>query len=148
MAAAVADFRPAQPAARKLKKDAGPPPAIELESTGDILSALAHRRRPEQVMVGFAAEHGEESIGLGREKLERKRLDAIVVNDISRSDIGFEVDANEVVIITAGGTRRVERTSKERIARAILDETDRLLSAKEGTDGAVRAADARSIAGV
>src|SRR5579862_4207578 len=83
MAAAVADFRPAEPAEHKLKKELGAP-TIELEPTVDILTALAARRRSAQVLVGFAAEHGDDAIRYGREKLERKGLDAVVVNDVSR----------------------------------------------------------------
>ena len=85
MAAAVADFRPRDPADHKLKKtDPSHPPRLELEPTEDVLSGLSARRRPGQVLVGFAAEHGDGAIDYGRGKLERKGLDAIVVNDISR----------------------------------------------------------------
>jgi phosphopantothenoylcysteine decarboxylase/phosphopantothenate--cysteine ligase len=73
-------------------------------------------------VVGFAAEHGEGALDYGRDKLRRKRLDAIVVNDISRKDIGFDVPENEVTIITAAHERPVPRASKREIARAILDE--------------------------
>jgi phosphopantothenoylcysteine decarboxylase/phosphopantothenate--cysteine ligase len=125
MAAAVVDFRPATPAAYKLKKDAGPP-VIELVATDDVLAALAARRHAGQVLVGFAAEHGDGLIEYGRAKLERKRLDAVVVNDISRSDIGFDSADNEVVIISADGELRVPRTSKERVADAVLGEVRRL----------------------
>jgi phosphopantothenoylcysteine decarboxylase/phosphopantothenate--cysteine ligase len=125
MAAAVADFRPATPAARKLKKDAGPP-AIELVATDDVLATLAARRRAGQLLVGFAAEHGDGLIEYGRAKLEHKRLDAVVVNDISRSDIGFDSADNEVMIISASGELRVPRTSKERVADAVLAEVQRL----------------------
>ena len=117
MSAAVADFRPAHPTATKLKKDADAPPAIELEATEDVLSGLAARRRPGQVLVGFAAEHGDRAIDYGRRKLERKHLDAIVVNDISRPGIGFDAPENEVVILSPTGERHVDRTSKERVAR-------------------------------
>src|SRR5205807_693903 len=81
MAAAVADFRPAAPAPNKLKKDAGPPPPIELERTEDVLSALSAARRGAQVLIGFAAEHGEDAVAYGRRKLHAKGLDAVVVND-------------------------------------------------------------------
>ena len=64
-----------------------------------MLSGLAAQRRPGQLLVGFAAEHGKEAVEYGRAKLERKGLDAIVVNDISRPDIGFEGEDNEVMII-------------------------------------------------
>jgi phosphopantothenoylcysteine decarboxylase / phosphopantothenate---cysteine ligase len=147
MAAAVADFRPTAPAPYKLKKDDGVPEAIELEQTDDIVAGLARRRRPDQVLVGFAAEHGEQAIEYGRTKLAQKRLDAIVVNDISRPDIGFEVDANEVAIISAAGERRVARTSKRHVAALVLDEVQRLRESGEETGGAARA-DARSPARV
>jgi phosphopantothenoylcysteine decarboxylase/phosphopantothenate--cysteine ligase len=146
MAAAVADFRPADPVAHKLKKDRGAP-AIELEPTTDVLSVLAARRRPGQVLVGFAAEHGEDALQYGRGKLERKRLDAVVVNDVSKPGIGFDSPDNEVAILTAdGGARRLPRASKESVARAVLDEIERLRSEMEGSDGA--GADARSAARV
>jgi len=122
MAAAVADFRPADPADRKLKKDsADAPDAIALEPTPDVLSGLAADRRPEQTIVGFAAEHGEGALEYARGKLTRKRLDAIVVNDISRADIGFDATDNEVTIVTPDGEHPVARAPKEEIAAAILD---------------------------
>jgi phosphopantothenoylcysteine decarboxylase/phosphopantothenate--cysteine ligase len=136
MSAAVADFRPAGPVNRKLKKDQGIP-QLQLEATEDVLSLLAEHRRPDQVIVGFAAEHGDGAVELGRGKLERKRLDAIVVNDISRAGIGFESDDNEVTILTAGGgERHVPRSRKELVARAVLDEVERLRTRRGGTDGA------------
>jgi phosphopantothenoylcysteine decarboxylase / phosphopantothenate---cysteine ligase len=136
MSAAVADFRPAEPVNRKLKKDQGIP-ELSLEPTEDVLSLLADRRRPDQVIVGFAAEHGDEAVELGRGKLKRKRLDAIVVNDISRAGIGFESEENEVTILTVdGGERHVPRSRKELIARAVLDEVERLRTKKGETDGA------------
>ncbi len=137
MAAAVADFRPVAPVDTKLKKDAGPP-TVELEPTADVLSGLAARRRSGQLIVGFAAEHGDGAVQYGRDKLARKGLDVIVVNDISRPGIGFDATDNEVTILTTGGTeRRVARSSKEQIAQAVLDEAERLRSATErrATDG-------------
>jgi phosphopantothenoylcysteine decarboxylase/phosphopantothenate--cysteine ligase len=146
MAAAVADFRPASPVEHKLKKDRGTP-TIELEPTDDVLSMLSARRRAGQVLVGFAAEHGEGAVDYGRGKLERKRLDAVVVNDVSTPGIGFDSSENEVTILTAGGgVRQVPRASKEGVARAVLDEIERLRSEREGADGA--RADARSAARV
>ncbi len=129
MAAAVADFRPSHPAAAKLKKDHGTP-AIELEPTIDVLSSLAQRRSRGQILVGFAAEHGAGAIEYGRGKLERKGLDAVVVNDISKPEIGFDVSENEVTILAAdGGRREVAQASKEQVARAVLDEVERLRAA-------------------
>jgi phosphopantothenoylcysteine decarboxylase / phosphopantothenate---cysteine ligase len=122
MAAAVADFRPADPADRKLKKDAADAPdAIALEPTTDVLSGLAASRSPRQTIVGFAAEHGEGALEYARGKLARKRLDAIVVNDISRADIGFDAAENEVTIITPEGEHPVARAPKGEIAAAVLD---------------------------
>jgi len=121
MAAAVADYRPAEAAETKLKKDQSETLTLTLERTEDIISALAAARRPGQTLVGFAAEHGEGAVAYGRDKLTRKGLDAVVVNDIGRKDIGFEGVENEVTIITAAGERHVPRTSKAAVARAVLD---------------------------
>jgi phosphopantothenoylcysteine decarboxylase/phosphopantothenate--cysteine ligase len=125
MAAAVADFRPAAPQNGKIKKSGRASLSLELEATTDVLATLAGRRRDGQTLVGFAAEHGEHAVEHGLQKLRQKGLDAIVVNDISRRDIGFDVDANEVTILTAGephaGTCRVGRAAKAEIAEAILD---------------------------
>jgi phosphopantothenoylcysteine decarboxylase / phosphopantothenate---cysteine ligase len=148
MAAAVADFRPARPADSKLKKDQGVP-SIELEPTADILSGLSRRRLPGQLVIGFAAEHGAAGIEYARAKLQRKGLDAVVVNDISDPRIGFEVSENEVTIVTADGAERhVPQTSKDQIARAVLDEVERLrITWREASGGATRAG-AGSAAGV
>jgi phosphopantothenoylcysteine decarboxylase/phosphopantothenate--cysteine ligase len=122
MAAAVADFRPAHPAGHKLKKTSAEAPlALELEPTPDIISGLAARRRPGQILVGFAAEHGDGAVAYGRDKLVRKGLDAVVVNDISRADIGFDAAENEVTIITAAGESTVAKTAKLAVADTILD---------------------------
>jgi phosphopantothenoylcysteine decarboxylase/phosphopantothenate--cysteine ligase len=122
MAAAVVDFRPARPADRKLKKQAGQETlAVELVRTPDVLADLAAERRPGQTLVGFAAEHGEGALAYGREKLARKGVDAIVVNDVGRADIGFDAPDNEVTIVTADGERAVARAPKPEVARAILD---------------------------
>jgi len=121
MAAAVADYRPAEAAETKLKKDRSETLTLTLERTDDIISALAAARRPGQTLVGFAAEHGEGAVAYGRDKLTRKGLDAVVVNDIGRKDIGFEGVENEVTIVTAAGELHVPRTSKAAVARAVLD---------------------------
>jgi phosphopantothenoylcysteine decarboxylase/phosphopantothenate--cysteine ligase len=127
MAAAVADFRPVAPREDKIKKAGQAGLSLELEATVDVLATLSARRRPGQTLVGFAAEHGQQAVELGREKLLAKGLDAIVVNDISRADIGFDVDANEVTILTANGNGsangaiEVGRAAKARVAEAILD---------------------------
>ncbi len=133
MAAAVADFRPAAPRADKLKKTDPPsaPPPLELELTEDVIVSLQGRRRPEQVLVGFAAEHGGSALDYGAEKLRHKRLDAIVVNDISQPGVGFDSSENEVTILTVDGERRsVPRASKRHVAGVVLDEVERLISAR------------------
>ncbi len=121
MAAAVADYRPARSFAGKLKKAGEERLRVELERTPDILSGLAAARRPDQTVVGFAAEHGAGAVDYGREKLARKRLDAVVVNDVSRADIGFDAPDNEVTILTAAAESRISLASKSEIARAVLD---------------------------
>jgi phosphopantothenoylcysteine decarboxylase/phosphopantothenate--cysteine ligase len=121
MAAAVADYRPAAPAAEKLKKERAERLAVELERTEDVLSALAGARRPDQTLGGFAAEHGRDALELGRAKLERKHLDAVVINDISRGDIGFDAAHNEVTIVTAAGDTHVPFAGKPEVAGAVLD---------------------------
>jgi phosphopantothenoylcysteine decarboxylase / phosphopantothenate---cysteine ligase len=133
MAAAVADYRPATPAETKLKKDAREELVVALERTPDILSGLAAIRRPDQTVVGFAAEHGEGAVAYGRDKLARKGLDAVVVNDIARADIGFEGSENEVTIVTAAGERHVPRAPKVEIARAILEAVAGLRSGERTT---------------
>ena len=121
MAAAVADFRPARSFAGKLKKAADERMRVELERTPDILAGLAATRRRDQTLVGFAAEHGGDALHHGRDKLARKGVDAVVVNDIARADIGFESPDNEVTIVTAAGETHVARASKAEVARAVLD---------------------------
>jgi phosphopantothenoylcysteine decarboxylase / phosphopantothenate---cysteine ligase len=126
MAAAVSDFRPATPLRDKIAKTGRTGLTLELEATEDVLARLAERRRAGQILFGFAAEHGQDGVERGRDKLKRKGLDAVVVNDISRSDIGFDAADNEVTIVTAGKERPVGRRSKALVAAAILDEVERL----------------------
>ena len=122
MAAAVSDFRPAAPLDAKIKKDgAAEGIDLQLERTEDVLSGLAATRRPSQVLVGFAAEHGAGALDYGRDKLARKGLDAVVVNDISEPGIGFDASDNEVTILTADGETHVPRADKHEVAGAILD---------------------------
>lgn len=135
MSAAVADFRPVDPPDAKIKKDDNAPDAIRLERTPDILSGLAQQRRADQTVVGFAAEHGDGALAYARDKRARKRLDAIVVNDISRADIGFDTADNEVTVITSARELPLPRAPKTEIADAILDEVVRL-RATGGADGA------------
>jgi phosphopantothenoylcysteine decarboxylase/phosphopantothenate--cysteine ligase len=120
MAAAVADYRPAAPAEGKRRKD-GDAWLVELEPTADILAELGAARRPGTTLVGFAAEHGDGAVERAREKLRRKGADMIVVNDISRSDIGFDSELNEVVLVTSNEETLISRRSKQACAAAILD---------------------------
>ena len=134
MAAAPADFRPAEVAGGKIAREpdvagTGEPAAggfaLELEPTEDIVAAVAAGRRADQTIVGFAAEHGDGALDRGRAKLARKGLDAVVVNDIARTDIGFDSTENEVTIVFADREREVGRRPKEEVAAAILDEVER-----------------------
>ncbi len=121
MAAAVADFRP-EPTDGKLAREGSGGMELRLTETEDVVASLAAGRRPGQTLVGFAAEHGAEAITRARSKLERKGLDAIVFNDISRSEIGFDSERNEVAIVTGGGETAVPEGTKDEVAEAILDE--------------------------
>ena len=138
MAAAVADFRPANAAVTKIKKDGRRGLDIEMEATEDVLSRLSGLRRPGQTLVGFAAEHGDGALDYGRGKLERKGLDAVVVNDISRADIGFDTAENEVTIVTAAADEPIAKAGKDEVARAILEAVGRLRAAVPPPDRAPR----------
>src|SRR5579884_2020346 len=127
MAAAVADYRPAEALAAKRPKDTATW-TLELEPTTDVLSALAGRRRDGQLLVGFAAETGEAGLERAREKLARKGADIFVLNDVSRTDIGFDAYENEVTLLTTAAERQVPKAPKEEIAAAILDEVERLVA--------------------
>jgi phosphopantothenoylcysteine decarboxylase/phosphopantothenate--cysteine ligase len=130
MAAAVADFRPSQAEEGKIKKQGRERMVLELEPTVDVLAALAARKRADQTIVGFAAEHGSDAVRIARGKLSAKKLDALVVNDVSRADIGFDSQENEVTILTAEGEQPIPRAAKSAIAEAILDSVERLRSAE------------------
>ena len=120
MAAAVADFRPKAPSDRKIKKDEGMS-EIVLEPTHDFLVDIGRAKRPDQTVVGFAAETDalrENALG----KLRRKNLDLIVGNDVGAPGVGFEHDTNAVVLLRADGTSQdVPLTDKREVARAVLD---------------------------
>ena len=118
-AAAPADFRPVAAAGSKIKKT-GAGMKLELENTTDIAAELGCRKRPGQVLVGFAAET-DDVLANAREKLARKNCDMIVANDVSRSDAGFGVDTNAVTLITADGARELPLMRKREAADGILD---------------------------
>jgi phosphopantothenoylcysteine decarboxylase/phosphopantothenate--cysteine ligase len=128
MAAAVADYAPEARAAGKIEKTEAPM-ELRLVRTPDILAELGRGRRgATPVLVGFAAESGDPVVR-AREKLQRKRADFIVANDISRADAGFEVDMNAVTIVSADGDEHVPLAPKAEIAAAILDRAEARLSA-------------------
>jgi phosphopantothenoylcysteine decarboxylase / phosphopantothenate---cysteine ligase len=132
MAAAPADFRPVSATDTKIKKSGdGSAPTLELTQTPDILAELSHDRlRPGQVVVGFAAETGDDSgsvLELGRAKLARKGCDLLVVNDV-RGGAVFGAEDNQAVILAADGARvDVPSGPKTALAHAIWDEVARLL---------------------
>ncbi len=128
MAAAVADYRPAETLAAKRPKDAATW-VLELEPTTDVLAALGGTRRHGQVLVGFAAEIGDDRVVRAREKLERKGADLVVCNDVARGDIGFDAPDNEVTLVSATAERMLPKAPKDEIAAAVLDEVEKLLAA-------------------
>jgi phosphopantothenoylcysteine decarboxylase/phosphopantothenate--cysteine ligase len=120
--AAVADYRPAQPAAQKIKRKG--PLSLDLEPTPDILAELS-RKKTSQLVIGFAAET-ENVLENARKKLASKSLDAIVVNDVSREGIGFDSDRNAATIITHDEVVEVPEMSKQDVARRVLDQVVKL----------------------
>jgi len=129
-AAAVADFRPKEPPARKLKKDEGIP-EIVLEPTHDFSVDLGRAKRADQVLVGFAAET-DELVENAARKLASKRLDLIVANNVAEPDAGFEVDTNRAVILDADGrVTPLPLQSKTDLAGVILDRVQDLLRGRQ-----------------
>jgi phosphopantothenoylcysteine decarboxylase / phosphopantothenate---cysteine ligase len=136
MAAAVADYTPAEPARQKVPKE-GETLTVVLRKTRDILGDLGQLRLAAgrgPVLVGFAAET-ENVLAHAAAKRERKHVDMIVANDVSRSDAGFDVDANAVTVITADGTEPLPLQPKARVAAQILDRVEKLLSGSRSTHG-------------
>ena len=132
-AAAVADYRPAQAASRKLKKAAGVP-EVHLEPTPDILAEVG-RRKGRRVLVGFAAET-EDLVANARAKLERKHLDLVVANEVGRPGAGFETDTNAVKILDASGQAEdVPVQSKRAVADRVLDRVAALLRGRRAGAG-------------
>jgi len=120
MAAAPADYRPADPGSTKRPRQDGAA-TIAMEPTADILAGTVGLRKPGSVIVGFALETGD-AVTKGRAKLARKQLDLIVVNDALEPGAGFEVETNRVVLLDReGGSREVPLASKRVVADAILD---------------------------
>ena len=132
MAAAVADYRPAEPIEGKRAKTEEPW-RLELEPTADVLARLGEGERNGQVLVGFGAEVGEAGLERKRQMLTDKNLDLVVYNDVSAPGIGFDSPDNEVTLLTRAGDRRLARASKDTIAAGILDEVERLLEERRGS---------------
>jgi phosphopantothenoylcysteine decarboxylase / phosphopantothenate---cysteine ligase len=124
MAAAVADFRPKRVAEGKLKKDQGVPEVV-LEPTPDTLAELGRRRRPDQVLVGFAAETGDHLAG-ARRKLEAKHLDLVVLNHVEGAHSAFGADDADAYLVDADTVEELPRTSKAAIAARLLDRVEAL----------------------
>jgi phosphopantothenoylcysteine decarboxylase/phosphopantothenate--cysteine ligase len=127
MTAAVADYRPAEAQEGKRPKDTDDW-TVRLESTQDILRELGAARSDGQILVGFAADSGDHGLVRAREKLETKRADLIVFNDVAREGIGFDAIDNEVVLISRAGERSVPRARKEAIAAVVLDAVEELMA--------------------
>jgi phosphopantothenoylcysteine decarboxylase/phosphopantothenate--cysteine ligase len=125
-AAAVADYRPAERRADKEAKLAGAS-SLALEATPDVVASLP--RRPELIVVGFAAET-QDLVSRARAKLERKRLDLIVANDVSAEDAGFDVDTNRVTLIGGDGATELPLLAKDDVADAVLDRIREIRSAR------------------
>ena len=122
MAAAVADFRPKHTASGKLKKDQGVPELL-LEPTPDTLAELGRDRRPGQVLVGFAAETGDH-LANARAKLERKRLDLVVLNHVEGGRSAFGATSADAYLLDAEGVEELPAAPKEEIARRLLDRVE------------------------
>jgi phosphopantothenoylcysteine decarboxylase / phosphopantothenate---cysteine ligase len=128
MAAAVSDYRVAEVAAQKLKRVG--PRTLELQPTVDILREVVERRRPGTLVIGFAAET-EDVLANGRAKLERKGVDALVVNDVSGTETGFDTECNAGSFLTAEGAVTLTKMPKAEMAERILDEVMRLRVGRE-----------------
>ena len=124
MAAAVADFRPKRVAEGKLKKEQGVPEVV-LEATPDTLAELGRRRRPDQVLVGFAAETGDHLAG-ARRKLEAKHLDLVVLNHVEGAHSAFGADDADAYLVDATTVEELPRAAKAAIAARLLDRVEAL----------------------
>ncbi len=131
MAAAIADFRPAAPSDKKLKRtEIGLQPTIVLDSNPDLLGGLGAeraRRGDGPLLVGFAAET-HDVVGYARAKLTAKQVDLMVANDVTEPDAGFAVDTNRVVLVEASGTREIPLADKAVVAHRILDRVVELIA--------------------
>ncbi|MCR4881140.1 MAG: phosphopantothenoylcysteine decarboxylase [bacterium] len=121
MAAAVADFKAKKIEENKIKKTDKDTITVELVKTTDILKEVSKIKKENQIVIGFCAE-SENLLNNARKKLEEKKLDYIVANDISRKDIGFGSEYNEVTLMASDGTQiHIDKTTKNEIAKKILE---------------------------
>ena len=139
-AAAVADFRLAQPATEKMKRKGAM--SLELEPTADILAELGAARKGSQILIGFAAETSN-ALENARQKLAAKGVDAIVVNDVSQPGIGFDSERNAVSIVMRERVIEVPETSKWEVAHRVLDAAVELRKAKRSGPAFVRSDETR-----
>ena len=139
-AAAVADFRLAQPATEKMKRKGAM--SLELEPTADILAELGAARKESQILIGFAAETSD-ALENARQKLAAKGVDAIVVNDVSQPGIGFDSERNAVSIVMRERVIEVPESSKWEVAHRVLDAAVELRKAKRSGPAFVRSDEAR-----
>jgi phosphopantothenoylcysteine decarboxylase/phosphopantothenate--cysteine ligase len=136
MAAAVADYAPEQRAPQKVTKS-DDEVTLVLRKTPDILADLGQRRQTEgkgPLLVGFAAET-EDVVARAAAKRERKQVDLIVANDVSRDDAGFDVETNAVTIVGSDGVEALPLQSKSRVAADLLDRIERLITARPAAAG-------------
>ena len=120
MAAAVADYRPEVQETSKIKKGRGPL-ELKLVRTDDILLEVGRRRRPDQTIIGFAAETEDLEVR-AKQKLQAKKLDLVVANDVSKEGAGFGTDTNEVLLVSAEGpTETLPLMSKREVSERVLD---------------------------
>ena len=132
MAAAVADYRPAEPIeGKRAKSDDGWD--LRLEPTADVLALLGEGERNGRVLVGFGAEAGDEGLERKRRMLTEKNIDLVVYNDVSVPGIGFDTPDNEVTLVSIAGDRELPKASKDEIAVGIVDELERLLRERRGS---------------
>ena len=133
MAAAVADYRPAEPLEGKRPKSAEGW-TVELEPTVDMLRAARRAKRNGQVLVGFGAEVGETGLERKRRMLADKNLDLVVYNDVSVPGIGFDAADNEVMLVSARASAACRRRPRREIAAGIVDEVERLIEERRGSE--------------
>lgn len=126
MSAAVADYAPAHPRDRKIKREHEDVPVMELVKNPDIAATLGARKRPGQILTGFALETDNEMAN-ARQKLAKKNLDMIVLNSLADKGAGFGTDTNKVSILTADTVTEVPLKSKTEVAGDILDRITELL---------------------